>query len=45
MTAVLDAVKEHGSRAVRVFPPVSDVLLSFAHRVASEVVRRHFTHL
>lgn len=38
MNYVLDALREHGSRAVRVFPPASGVLLSFADRIASEVV-------
>ncbi len=39
MKAVIGAVTEHGSRAVRVFPPAADVLISFADRVATEVVR------
>lgn len=38
MTAILGSIVEHGSRAVRVFPPASDVLVSFADRVATEVV-------
>ena len=41
MGLVLDALREHGSRAVRVFPPAAGVLLSFADRIATEVVRRH----
>ena len=41
MGFVLDALREHGSRAVRVFPPAAGVLVSFADRVATEVVRRH----
>lgn len=41
MGFVLDALREHGSRAVRVFPPAAGVLVSFADRVAMEVVRRH----
>jgi hypothetical protein len=41
MGFVLDALREHGSRAVRVFPPAAGVLVSFADRVAAEVVRRH----
>jgi recyclin-1 len=40
MGFVLDALREHGSRAVRVFPPAAGVLLSFADRIATEVVRR-----
>ena len=39
MGFVLDALREHGSRAVRVFPPAAGVLLSFADRIATEVVR------
>lgn len=39
MVLVLDALREHGSRAVRVFPPAAGVLLSFADRIATEVVR------
>jgi hypothetical protein len=39
MGLVLDALREHGSRAVRVFPPAAGVLLSFADRIATEVVR------
>lgn len=39
---VLQAIEEHGSRAVRVFPPTSQVLISFAERIASEVVSLFF---
>ena len=39
MTDTLKSVLGHGSLAVRVFPPSSHVLISFAQRVASEVVR------
>ena len=39
MTQVLDALKVHGGRAVRVIPPEANVLLSFADRIANEVVR------
>ncbi|KAG5650731.1 hypothetical protein H0H81_011231 [Sphagnurus paluster] len=39
MTGVLKAIEDHGTRAVRVFPPASLVLLLFAERLASEVVR------
>jgi recyclin-1 len=42
MSHVLSALDEHGSRAVRVFPPPSQVLTSFADRVAVEVVRHFF---
>ena len=31
-------IVEHGSRAMRVFPPASHVLVAFADRVANEVV-------
>jgi len=36
---IVSAITEHGSRATRVFPPPSQVLISFAERVAAEVVR------
>ncbi|KAJ7505525.1 exocyst complex component Sec10-domain-containing protein [Mycena galericulata] len=45
MGAILGAISEHGSRAVRVFPPASDVLISFCDRVASEVVAEYITEL
>ena len=38
ITAILAILKEEGSRAVRVFPPDANVLLSFSERVANEVV-------
>ena len=38
MTFILKAIKEHGSRAARVFPPESEVVLLFAQRVANELV-------
>ena len=38
MADIFASIREHGSRAVRVFPPASQVLLAFAERVASEVV-------
>lgn len=38
ISAILAILQEQGSRAVRVFPPESQVLLSFAERMASEVV-------
>ncbi|KAG6807777.1 hypothetical protein H0H93_001081, partial [Arthromyces matolae] len=37
MNAILKAIDEHGSRAVRVFPPSSQVLISFAERLANDV--------
>lgn len=37
MNMVLGSIIEHGSRAVRVFPPQSDVLIFFSGRIASEV--------
>jgi recyclin-1 len=39
MAHIFASIREHGSRAVRVFPPSSQVLLAFAERVANEVVR------
>ncbi|KAF8880774.1 exocyst complex component Sec10-domain-containing protein [Infundibulicybe gibba] len=45
MSSILGSVIEHGSRAVRVFPPPSQVLVAFAERVASEVVGDYVTTL
>ncbi|KAH8987590.1 exocyst complex component Sec10-like protein [Lactarius akahatsu] len=45
MGLVLDALREHGSRAVRVFPPAAGVLLSFADRIATEVVSEYIAPL
>jgi recyclin-1 len=42
---VLSALKEHGSRAVRVFPADSKVLLSFADRLAVDVVADYINQL
>lgn len=39
MSTVLASIAEHGSRAVRVFPPPAQVIIYFAERLASEVVR------
>lgn len=39
---ILSAIHEHGARAVRVFPPPSQVLLLFCERLANEVVRTTF---
>lgn len=38
ITAILVILREEGSRAVRVFPPDAKVLVSFAERVANDVV-------
>ncbi|KAI0060532.1 hypothetical protein BV25DRAFT_1807133 [Artomyces pyxidatus] len=45
MNFVLDALREHGSRAVRVFPPAAGVLIAFADRIALEVVSEYITPL
>lgn len=45
MEWVLRAISEHGARAVRIFPPPSQVLLSFADRIANEVVSAHILFL
>ena len=42
MEFILEAIKDHGSTAVRVFPPASHVLLLFSERLSSEVVSSHF---
>ena len=39
MDVILQAINEHGARAVRVFPPASQVLVLFSERLANEVVR------
>lgn len=38
MDFILGTIKDHGSTAVRVFPPASHVLLLFSERLSSEVV-------
>lgn len=38
MVELLRALEEHGSRAVRVFPPDANVLVAFSDRLANEVV-------
>ena len=38
MDFILGSIKDHGSTAVRVFPPASHVLLLFSERLSSEVV-------
>ncbi|VDC04328.1 unnamed protein product [Peniophora sp. CBMAI 1063] len=45
MVFVIEALREHGERAVRVFPPASRVLVSFADRLANEVVGEYITPL
>ncbi|THH15991.1 hypothetical protein EW146_g4575 [Bondarzewia mesenterica] len=45
MGFILDAIREHGARAVRVFPPAAGVLISFADRIASEVVGEYIVPL
>ncbi|PCH37599.1 hypothetical protein WOLCODRAFT_84415 [Wolfiporia cocos MD-104 SS10] len=45
IAVVIAALKEHGSRAVRVFPPQTRVLLSFAERLAVEVVGEYIAPL
>ncbi|KAM6501039.1 Exocyst complex component Sec10-like protein [Amanita muscaria] len=45
MSAVLSSISEHGSRAVRVFPPAAQVLVYFAERLANEVVGEYITSL
>ncbi|KAI0799982.1 exocyst complex component Sec10-like protein [Fomes fomentarius] len=42
---ILAVLQEHGARAVRVFPPESNVLLSFADRIAHEVVGEYISSL
>jgi recyclin-1 len=37
MTYQQNVVREHGSIAVRVFPPAANVLIMFASRIAAEV--------
>ncbi|EDR10470.1 uncharacterized protein LACBIDRAFT_248167 [Laccaria bicolor S238N-H82] len=45
MSLILDSIAEHGSRAVRVFPPSSGVLIAFAEKLAGEVVSEYVTSL
>ncbi len=39
MGHVLGALNKHGSRAIRIFPKEAGVLLGFADRLATDVVR------
>ncbi|EIW53768.1 uncharacterized protein TRAVEDRAFT_52892 [Trametes versicolor FP-101664 SS1] len=45
MVELLRALEEHGSRAVRVFPPDANVLVAFSDRLANEVVGEYVTSL
>ncbi|KAJ3504332.1 hypothetical protein NLJ89_g7989 [Agrocybe chaxingu] len=45
MDVILASIYEHGARAVRVFPPASQVLLLFSERLAHEVVGDYITTL
>ncbi|KAF7297818.1 hypothetical protein MKEN_01405500 [Mycena kentingensis (nom. inval.)] len=45
MDSILGAITEHGSRAVRVFPPASGTLIAFCDRVATEIVGEYITSL
>ena len=45
MDFILEAIRDHGSTAVRVFPPASHVLLLFSERLSSEVVSKGFVQL
>jgi recyclin-1 len=38
MDDLIAAINEHGARAVRIFPPASQVVLFFSERIANEVV-------
>lgn len=38
MGHVLRALQEHGTRAIKVFPPEAGVLIAFTQRLAEEVV-------
>lgn len=44
MSHVLAAIEDDGARAFRVFPRESGVLLTFAERVATDVVSRQSSH-
>ncbi|KAF4612782.1 hypothetical protein D9613_011761 [Agrocybe pediades] len=45
MENILHAIHEDGARAVRVFPPASQVLILFSERLANEVVGEYVTQL
>lgn len=38
MDDLIAAINDHGARAVRVFPPISHVVLFFSEKIATEVV-------
>jgi recyclin-1 len=39
MNHVLEALNKHGAKAINIFPKEAGVLLNFADRLASDVVR------
>ncbi|KAF9440703.1 hypothetical protein P691DRAFT_715495, partial [Macrolepiota fuliginosa MF-IS2] len=45
MSQILEAVNDHGARAVRIFPPRAQVLIAFADRLATEVVGEYIMSL
>ncbi|EIN14220.1 hypothetical protein PUNSTDRAFT_41494 [Punctularia strigosozonata HHB-11173 SS5] len=45
MNAILNSIREDGSRAVRVFPPAANVLVHFSAKVANEVVSEYIVPL
>jgi recyclin-1 len=45
MNTILGAIQEHGSLAVRVFPPTANVFHAFATRLANEVVGEYVAPL
>ena len=45
MSDVLTSISDHGSCAVRVFPPAAQVLIYFADRLANEVVSLRYIYI
>ncbi|KAF5347124.1 hypothetical protein D9756_010941 [Leucocoprinus leucothites] len=45
MSQILKAISEHGSHAIRIFPPPAQVLITFADQIANEVVGEYITPL
>ncbi|KAF8635631.1 hypothetical protein AX15_000269 [Amanita polypyramis BW_CC] len=45
ISVALTSIKDHGSCAVRVFPPAAQVLIYFADRLANEVIGEYITTL
>lgn len=45
MQRILRALEEDGARSVRVFPPAAQVILSFADRIASELMSEYVVDL